>query len=204
MRVELQKLGKRFTREWIFRNLDFTLQSGHKYAILGPNGSGKSTLMQVLSGNLTPSEGNVKHIVNGQETAIEDVYQHISYCAPYIQLIEEFTLQEVLSFHAQFRPFNNLSTADVLSLLELEQHKDKAVLAFSSGMKQRVKLALTMLDGAPLILLDEPATNLDAAGVEWYKRVLAQHCQNATVVVSSNRPEEYDMCEEHLRITDFK
>lgn len=204
MKVELQNLGKRFTREWIFRNLDYTLHSGEKYAILGPNGSGKSTLMQLLSANLTPSEGTVKHVVEGHDVAVDDVYSHISYCAPYIQLIEEFTLLEVLEFHNRFRPFQNLSFADVLSLLELEKHQHKPVRAFSSGMKQRLKLALAMLDGAGLVLLDEPATNLDAAGVAWYKKVLAQYCTHATVVISSNRPEEYDMCEHHISITNYK
>lgn len=204
MKVELNNLGKRFTHEWIFRNLSYQFSAGSKYAILGPNGSGKSTLMQLLSGSVTPTEGAIVYQVDGSSVPVEDIYALVGYCAPYIQLIEEFTLLEVLSFHHNFRPFKDLSIADVLSLLELEKHQNKQVSAFSSGMKQRVKLGLAMLSGASLILLDEPATNLDALGIAWYKSILSAHCSNAIVIISSNRLDEYDVCDEDLSITNFK
>lgn len=205
MKIDLHDLGKRFTHEWIFRGISFTFNSGSAYAILGPNGSGKSTLMQCLAGSLTPSKGEVQYSNSAEKIAVEDVFQHVGYCAPYIQVPEEFTLRELLAFHKQFRPYSDdLDETAVLALTGLEASADKEIRYFSSGMKQRVKLTLSIVPQGKLLLLDEPATNLDAAGVAWYKELLARFSKDRIVVVGSNRPEEYDMCTEQISMADFK
>ena len=80
MVIELKEAGRRFNQEWIFRNINYTFQSGGKYAILGPNGSGKSTLLSVILGNLSPSEGSIRYI-DGQEILPEQIYRHLSFAA---------------------------------------------------------------------------------------------------------------------------
>ena len=144
MNITLQDLGRRYNREWIFRHIDYTFSFGKKYAILGPNGSGKSTLLKVLSGSLTPSEGQIVYQNQDQsEIAVEDIHQELTIAAPYVELIEEFTLREMLEFHFKFKSYiNGYTMQDVISLLQLEKAIDKEIRFFSSGMKQQVILTL--------------------------------------------------------------
>jgi ABC-type multidrug transport system ATPase subunit len=168
MNISLQNIGRRFNKQWIFKGIDFQFEQDQKYAILGPNGSGKSTLLSILLGNLSPSEGKLTYL-NPDEVKVEEIYQYISFAAPYLDLIEEFTLQETIAFHFQFKGYSEgLNAASVLELLGLQKSQDKALKHFSSGMKQRTKLALACCSNSPILLLDEPTSNLDAQGVNWY------------------------------------
>ena len=205
MTINLQNAGKRFRLDWIFRGLDYSFHSGQRYAVLGPNGSGKSTLLKVLSGHLTPSKGRV--IFQNAGTAVEPdaVYRYISYAAPYIELIEEFTLEEALKFHAGLKPLlPGFNPAKLYELLALPRARTKEIRFFSSGMKQRVKLALAVCTDTPALLLDEPATNLDTQGVAWYKNLIAEYAAGRLVVIASNDPHDADFCPVHLNILDYK
>ncbi len=205
MIVKLDKVRKRFEHEWIIKDLTHTFTSGKAYAILGPNGSGKSTLMQLISGAVSPSLGTILYSVDGKDIPVDNIFRHVSYSGPYIQLVEEMTLREHIRFHKQFKPFRqNLHENDILALTNLGQHADRQISNFSSGMKQRVKLALSILSDTAILLLDEPATNLDDAGLNWYLNLLMQHRTGRLVIVSSNRPEEYSFCDEQLNILDYK
>ena len=205
MTITLNKVSKRFDREWIFKNLSYTFSSGKSYAILGPNGSGKSTLMKLLSGSLSATSGEINYQLNHGEVGGEDVFENVSFCAPYLQMIEEMTITESVNFHFRFKKlFAGVQQDDVLKLLMLDGHQDKQLSQLSSGMMQRLKVGLALLSEAAVVLLDEPATNLDEVGVAWYADLIANYTANRLVVVSSNRPEEYDFCVEQLLITDFK
>ncbi|SNR31699.1 MULTISPECIES: ABC transporter ATP-binding protein [Hymenobacter] len=197
-------LSKRFAREWIFRNLTHAFHAGTATAILGPNGSGKSTLLNTLSGQLLPSEGTLTYAYQGKPVAVEEVPTYLAYAAPYLELIEELTLTELIQFHTRFKPLRpGLTPAALIELMYLEKSRHKLVRDFSSGMKQRLKLALALYAEAPLLLLDEPTTNLDRTGVDWYLEHVRATLAGRTVLVSSNVPEEYDFCQEQLLITDF-
>jgi ABC-type multidrug transport system ATPase subunit len=205
MIVKLDKVRKRFEHEWVIKDLTFTFTSGKAYAILGPNGSGKSTLMQLISGAVSPSVGTISYSLDNKNIPVENIFRQVSYSGPYIQLVEEMTLKEHIHFHKQFKPFRqNLQESDILALTGLSHHADRQVRNFSSGMKQRVKLALSILSDTYILLLDEPATNLDDAGLNWYLNLLTEHRTGRLVIVSSNRPEEYSFCDEQLSILDYK
>ena len=205
MEIRLNKVGKRYHYDWIFREIDFVFRSGSSYAILGPNGSGKSTLMRILSGHLTPSKGEIEFHNNGKSIDKDDVYRSISYGAPYIELIEELTLKESIAFHRRFKPFlPSVSEKDILDLLGLDNAEDKQVSNFSSGMKQRLKLALTICSDTPVILLDEPTTNLDLQGMEWYLDLIKRFAGDRLVIVASNVEMDYGFCGEQLNILDYK
>src|ERR1700743_1711819 len=105
MTITLQNIGRRFNRDWIFRGVDYTFNSGGSYAILGPNGSGKSTLFQVLNTSLSPSVGTIGYSHGGKEIEVEKVFEHLSLAAPYLELIEEFTLTEMIDLHFKFKPY---------------------------------------------------------------------------------------------------
>jgi ABC-type multidrug transport system ATPase subunit len=205
MTIQLQNAGKRYRLDWIFRGLDFSFEKGQRYAVLGPNGSGKSTFLKVLSGHLSLSKGTILFKNQREKMEPDEVYRHISYAAPYVELIEEFTLEEALKFHASLKPFlPDLSPAKLYDLLALPRARSKEIRFFSSGMKQRVKLALAICSDTPVLLLDEPATNLDVQGVDWYKNLVAEYAADRLVVIASNDPHDAEFCPLHLSILDYK
>jgi ABC-type multidrug transport system ATPase subunit len=205
MTIDLKDAGRRFNQEWIFRNFSYQFKMGEKYAILGPNGSGKSTLLSVVLGNLSPSEGTIEYHKAGKEVLVEEIYQHISFAAPYLDLIEEFTLQETIDFHFQFKAFQQgMDGEQVLQRLGLEKAQDKPLKYFSSGMKQRTKLALACCADTPMLLLDEPTSNLDVQGLDWYHQLINDYAKNRMVVVCSNQEVEYRFCDHFIQVTDYK
>ena len=210
MKVSLTDAGKRFNRDWIFRHFNYAFEGGQSYAITGPNGSGKSTLLQVLSGAMQINEGNIQwspdsyREVNGQ-WSMENIYQKISICAPYLEIIEEMTLKEFLDFHHGFKPFlAGITTEKIISILDLGKAENKQVRYYSSGMKQRVKLAQSVFSDTPIVLLDEPCTNLDATGIDLYQQLIDEYCKNRLVIVSSNDEVEYKFCQQKINMSDYK
>lgn len=204
MQIIATGLSKRFAREWIFRDLTHTFQAGTATAILGPNGAGKSTLLNTLSGQILPTAGTLAYQHQGQAVAVEEMPLRLAYAAPYLELIEELTLTELIAFHTRFKPLKPGVTAEqLITLMYLEKSRHKLVRDFSSGMKQRLKLALALYADTPLLLLDEPTTNLDRTGVAWYLEHVQATLPGRTVLVSSNVPEEYDFCPQQINITDF-
>ena len=205
MKIITENLGKKFRNEWIFRNLNYEFQSGESYTFIGANGSGKSTLMQVLSGFMPHSEGLINYQCSQKSLIIDDYYKHLVIAAPYLELIEDFTLTEIVEFHVKFKPFkNNLSTNEFIDFIELPKAQNKEVKFFSSGMKQRVKLGLAFWSDCEILMLDEPTSNLDAEATFWYLRNVQEHSKNRLLFICSNQPSEYEFCKNILNIQDYK
>lgn len=205
MQITLTNTGKRYNREWIFRHCSYTFTSGKNYAITGPNGSGKSTLLQVIAGATLHNEGTIEYKDGDKLTSNEQHYTNISIAAPYLELIEEMTAKEMLEFHSKFKPLiQSLSIEDMLKTVGLENAINKQLRYFSSGMKQRLKLAQAFFSNTPVLLLDEPTTNLDADGIALYQTLISNYTKDKLVIVSSNVKEEYGFCEEVISIGDFK
>lgn len=205
MKISLTKLGKRYNRDWIFRNLDFQFNEGKHYAITGPNGSGKSTLLQIISGASIFNEGNIFYSENGKPLQFDKVFQKISYAAPYLDVIEEMTLIEFFSFHNTMKGWlEGLETEKIISLSALQNAAHKQIRYFSSGMKQRVKLAQAVFSNVPVVLLDEPLTNLDEQGVSLYYNLIEKYCQNRLLIISSNDKREYAFCDETVDMRNYK
>ena len=205
MLVDASGLGKRFQRDWIFRGLTRAFRPGSATAVLGPNGAGKSTLLNTLSGQLLPTEGTLTYALAGRPLAVETVPRYLAYAAPYLELLEELTLLELLRFHTQFKPLRaGVSIERLIGIMYLENARQRLIREFSSGMKQRLKLGLALYAEAPLLLLDEPTTNLDTTGVAWYQEHVQATRAGRTLLLSSNVPAEYAFCDEHLVVTDFQ
>ena len=220
MKISLTKAGKRYNRDWIFRNLSYEFVSGTSYAITGPNGSGKSTLLQAIGGALVLSEGNASYEsgVGSREFGVgsqlqttnhklqtDNIYQQLSIAAPYLELIEEMTIKEFLHFHAQFKPFlSSISIYNIVAKVGLEKARDKQIRYYSSGMKQRAKLAQAIFSDVELVLLDEPCTNLDGEGIALYQQLIRDYCKNRLVIVSSNDEAEYGFCQQRVNIMQYK
>ncbi len=206
MKIELSRVSKRYRREWVLRDVELTLEKPGRYAVTGPNGSGKSTLLRIISGHLSPTKGQTAFSLQNRPLNPGDAWKYLSYAAPYIELIEEFTLLEALQFHHRFRKFySGLQPGDLIGLLGFpESAGGKPVRFFSSGMKQRLKLALAICSESPLLLLDEPTSNLDRQGVAWYLELIGQYAGDRLVVVASNVEEDYAFCTEFIDILQYK
>lgn len=206
MQVDLHNIARHFGREVVFSRVDITLASGSRTAILGPNGSGKSTLLQLIAGALIPTEGRIEHRLHGRMVPQEEVYRLVSIAAPYLGLYEDLSLEQVIAFHARFKPLREgLQLKDLARIAYLEGSLAKPVSHFSSGMKQRLKLALAILSDTPLLLLDEPASNLDAEAIAWYRDLLQTHLADRTVLIASNRQAaEHDLCGSTLEMEHYK
>ena len=205
MKISLEQVGKKFQRHWIFRNIDFTFSHSQSYALLGANGSGKSTLMRLLAGMQTPSAGKIFHEAAGKIVEEGKLFPLISLCAPGMELIDEMTLSEFLAFHfSHKKTLQGLSVEDITGLTGLNAFADKPIGEYSSGMKQRVKLAQAIFADTSILLLDEPCTNLDEAGVLQYREWIENYTSGRLVVVASNDPREYFFCQERLVMSDWK
>jgi ABC-type multidrug transport system ATPase subunit len=201
MKISLSNAGKRFNREWIFRHAEVSFEKGNHTALTGPNGSGKSTFLQCISGMLELSEGSIHF----SETTNEKAYNTISFCAPYMDLIEEMTLKEFFEFHSAFKPF--LSGIDINNMIReitLQASTHKQIRYFSSGMKQRARLAQAIFSDTAVVLLDEPCSNLDDKGISLYHSLIEKYCADRVVIVCSNDPVEYGFCDRIVKITDYK
>jgi len=205
MQITLENIGRRFNRDWIFRGIDYTFNFGETYAILGSNGSGKSTLLAVLNGSLSPSSGTLTYSVDNKPVHVEQVFQYLSLAAPYLEVIEDFTLSEMIDFHFKFKPYKpGIDKAALIELLNLPGSRNKLIRYFSSGMKQRLKLALAFCADAPILMLDEPTSNLDSQGVDWYLSLVEQFAKDRLTIICSNQEHEYSFCQHQLSIADYK
>lgn len=200
-RISLTQAGKRFNRDWIFSNLDFNFNQGNHYAIIGNNGSGKSTLLQIIAGYGTLTKGKVAW--EGHDDT--SIFQDISFASPYLELVEELTTLEQFHFHTQFKTLQQqLNVESIIELIGLKKATNKQIRYFSSGMKQRLKLALAIFSDSPILLLDEPCSNLDQEGYELYHHLIQTYAMSKLIIVGSNDTEEYKFCSQYLNLMDYK
>ncbi len=202
LQIVLQNISKKYSNHFILKDFSYTFNSEHSYAILGSNGSGKSTLVRMLSGLYSPSKGEIQFYHNGKKISDDKVFNHVSLAAPWSDLIEDFKLIELLEFHFKFRKtLNNISAKEMISIAGLENASNKFIHQYSSGMKQRVRLLLAFFTQSEIILLDEPSSNLDTAGKQWYRMLIEKYSSDRLMVVASNHiTEEYDFCKETIEL----
>jgi len=201
MQISLAQACKRYNKEWIFKNLNFQFEAGKHYALVGNNGSGKSTLLQIIAGY----SGLTKGSIDWNPFDANTIYEQISFAAPYLELVEEFTATEQFEFQAQFKPIQKeLSTEKILELIGLKNAAHKQIRYYSSGMKQRLKLALAIFSDCPILLLDEPCSNLDKEGYALYDTLIKEYAMHKLIIVGSNDPAEYHFCKAQVNLMDYK
>jgi ABC-type multidrug transport system ATPase subunit len=204
--ISLHNIGKKFNREWIFRDLNYEIDPGERLVILGGNGSGKSTLLQVISGFITPNKGEVIYELDGKKLDPEKIKDHISFASPYLQLVEDFTLPEMIAHAGKFKRFlDQRSSHEIIDIIQLSSSRNKLIRQFSSGMKQRLKLGLALLADTQIVLLDEPVSNLDREAIKWFGEMIKRYAGQRTVIVCSNAiTEEYFFCDKQIVVSDYK
>ncbi len=189
MQVRLEQAGKRFEGRTVLDRIDLDLNPGNRVVISGANGAGKSTLLKLIAAFIRPSYGTVEHRNEEGVLAPEKVYHHVALAAPYLQLPRDFTVMEVIQSWGRFRPLKEAAER-IPEVVRLEDARDRSVRELSSGMEQRLKLGIAFASDTALLLLDEPLTNIDAAGRELYHDLLMQAGQERTILICSNDPEQ--------------
>lgn len=187
--IEATGLGHRFTDRWVFVGQHFQIPAGARVALTGMNGSGKSTLGRVIAGHLVPSDGSC--CWNAVHTSGSEVLLHTLLVGTGSALPPHLTAREALKWHATFRSVPE--PAAVTRTWEdagIGGFLDAPLRTLSTGMRARIHLGLAWGTASPLVVLDEPAANLDASGKVWYRSLLDRWAERATVVVCTNAPEE--------------
>lgn len=190
MDIALTDIGKQYGPHWIFKGINAQFSSGNIYPIIGNNGSGKSTLLQIISGYITPNTGEVMFQLNGRAIEIEEWYRHIAIAAPYLNLFEEFTVEESILLHSRLKPIQSQSPEALMEEIDLLRDRNKSLRQLSSGMRQRLKLALAMSSKSEVLLLDEPCSNLDKHWIAWYNDALQRLSEERIILICSNSQEE--------------
>lgn len=204
MKIILNDIGKKYNNHWLYKNINFSIEQNDSVAITGPNGSGKSTLMKILTGYLIPTKGDVQWVNNDESILPDLLYNYYSFCAPYTDLPEEYTLTEVLHWYFSFKPLLKAnSTSELIAIGRFEQDKNKQVAQFSSGMKQRLKLLLALYTDCPLMLLDEPTANLDETNTAWFLETIQHVIDLKTIIIASNNFREYSFCTKKIQLADY-
>lgn len=204
MKIELKNVSKSFLGTPILNHFNLQICSGERYAILGANGSGKSTLLGIIGGLIKPNSGEIQFSSkNGEVIEEEQAYKKISLTGPYIHLVDDFNLLELINLHLQFKTtYNKYTTIEFAQECNFSpKHYNILFKNFSSGMRQRLKLGFAILVKSEILLLDEPFTNLDAVSKQWYKGLLEDNLNGRTLVIASNDLEEYSNC--HHKITPW-
>ncbi|MFM6970143.1 MAG: ATP-binding cassette domain-containing protein [Sediminibacterium sp.] len=200
MEILVQNLSKKFRQEFVIRHFNFTFLSGKSYAITGPNGSGKSTLLQLIAQFTLPNTGTVE--MSGVYPEL--VYSKLTYAAPYVELIEEYTLSEHLEILIKNKYLPSTITLDYLEdFIDLQPGRYKQIKNYSSGMRQKIKLGFALLSDRPVLLLDEPTTNFDEQAKNWFFNRL-ENQRDKLIIIASNEAREIEFCQEKIAIQNFK
>jgi len=205
MKIIATGIEKKFRKEWIFKKFNGTFAAGSAYALLGPNGSGKSTLLKILAQFSLPTNGQVEfQQPDGSVIPSDEAHQYIAFAAPYVELIEEFTLAELLQFLQKLDFIAaDLSVDSFEQYMDLSPGKSKLIKNYSSGMRQKIKLAIALLSPRPILCLDEPTSNLDDKAKQWFIKKLQEN-RSKLILIASNEAIEIALCEHQIAIVDFK
>ncbi len=204
LRITVKGVTKEFNRRKVFENVNFEISNGHSIAITGPNGSGKSTLVRIVAKVLSPTRGEVRYYLDGVDGSDDVVRDAIGFVSPYLQLYDEFSALENVMFLNRIRlNSRRLSSADtekILGKVNLFHRKDDLVRGFSSGMKQRLKYALSLSHSPAVLILDEPTANLDDEGIAVVRQIVREQTERGILILATNSAEEAAWCEREITL----
>jgi len=194
VQIEWRNIGKRYQKKWLFRHVNDCFFSNEIIGIVGNNGSGKSTYTQIVSGFLSPSEGELTWL-SDKMISVEEIWKHVSWCSPLLELPSSLSVIEVLQLQFQMREVKNTNVSALLDQIELLPHGNKKLEDLSSGMMQRLKLLLAFNTKSDILILDEPASHLDQKWQNWMDQMIVLNAKDKVVFIASNEhPVELKRC----------
>lgn len=222
IRIECNDVAKFYGKTEVFRKLHFDFEGALCIGIQGPNGSGKSTLLKCLSGMLRPSEGDITWKINGKNIDRRMIRYRIGFAAPYLHLYNELSVSENLIFLWKLRTTKHFKDAGqpsirkdrlqlpspvtgvpgLMDVIGLSGLSERTFGTLSSGQQQRVKLAGALISAPPILMLDEPGTNLDEDGIALVADLINRQKETGGMIfLASNRKEELALCNETITLS---
>lgn len=198
--LQAENLTKKFGRKTIFENISFQLAGGTSTAITGRNGSGKSTLIKIIANLLSETSGKLTLTINNEEIRKEDLYRYIGFVSPYLNLYDEFSGYENLKIISDIRGLGHENIETSLKRVGLYERRNDLLKIYSSGMKQRLKLAFAVMHDPQILLLDEPTTNLDSDGVGIVDGIANEHKKNGILIIATNDAHERTLCVNEINL----
>ena len=198
--IELQEVGKKYIRNWLFKDISFSLREKKKLALVGTNGSGKSTLLRIIAGQTSPSKGKIRYKEAGKNIPLDQAYQHISWMGPYLEVFPELTLEELFNLHFRFKAPLLSSIEEIIEKLNLSADKHKMLNYYSSGMLQRAKVGMALFSSSQVLFLDEPTSNMDKKNAQLILRLIEEFLGNRLFVLASNMEREYEAFSHKLQL----
>jgi heme exporter protein A len=194
IKLQAVNLTRKFNRRVIFENINFELAPGSSTAITGRNGSGKSTLIKIIANLLSETSGKLKLMADGAEVKRESVYRYLGFVSPYLNLYDEFSGFENLRIISDIRGSGHDNIENVLRRVGLYERRNDLLKIYSSGMKQRLKIAFAILHNPEILLLDEPTSNLDTDGVGIVDNIAEEYKKNRILIIATNDAHEKTLC----------
>jgi len=193
--IEAKNISKKYGFQWVIKDFSRSFSSSEIIGISGRNGSGKSTLVKMLCGYLSPTSGKISYHIDNKVILRSQIFKYITLSSPYTDVIQEYTPEEMLTFHQKFKPFRQKIDYDIFeNIIEMKGQRTKPIQNFSSGMKQKINLALNILSDTPILFLDEPTSFLDTHAKEWFRNLLLQYTNDRLVIIASNDSFDLDIC----------
>lgn len=200
--IQFDHVTKRFGRFVAVNNLDISVPEQQAYALWGANGAGKTTAIKCLLG-LLRYEGRIR--IDGFDAARNgrEARRLVGYVPQELAFYDEMTTLESARFFARLKQTPTAQAVSVLAEVGLAEHAGKAVAALSGGMKQRLALALALLGDPPVLVLDEPTSNLDTAGRSQFLHLLARvKLTGKTILFTSHRLEEIEQLADQVVVME--
>ena len=204
LKLTAENISHSFNSGVVFKSVSFSVETNSPLAIIGGNGSGKSTLLKIISGLLSPVKGEIGFYISGQTQDIHLNKKLLSLYAPYINLYDELTGIENLRYFHRLRFSEDTDYKALLKKVGLEKSKDKLYKSYSSGMKQRLRLAFAISGETKFLMMDEPTTNLDESGAAIVHDVMKEQVKRGVLIVASNVKSDLAYCNSELNIEDYR
>ena len=202
--LNVSGIGKHYGETLLFKDISFQLNRGDVLAVAGWNGSGKSTLLRIIAGLARPSVGQIEMFFNGTPIPKESRRSFIGMVSPALSMYDELTGLENMEFFCRVRGVacNRNDCLGILDRVGLTEHAEKMCGDYSSGMKQRLKLAQALLHKPPLLLLDEPGCNLDSRGINVVEEIISRQRQQGITVIASNEKREVGYADRIINLSE--
>ena len=206
MIIELENISKRYTDQWILKNVNFRFSKNNIYGIRGPNGSGKSTLLKIISGYLSPTSGQVRYLNDeGSSITRVNIYKMCSMWSPHVALLSHLTIREMIEYHFTFKRIRNgIEISSLIDSIGFASIGQQRINSLSSGQAQRLGLALSLYADSSLLLLDEPSSYLDDSTELWLQNMIQDFSKNRIVIISSNEARDMLHVKKFLDIQDYQ
>ena len=203
MTVEIKNLEKKYEDFHAVKNLNFTIKAGSIVGLLGPNGCGKTTTLGMILGLIKPSSGKV--LINGKNVENESdrikILEKMNFISPYVELPKKLTVKENLLVYGKMYEVSNIKEKidTLVEDLNLNEFKNRKTGELSSGQKNRVSLAKSLINSPEILLLDEPTASLDPDTGDYIRTYIEDYAfknQTTILLASHNMNEVERLCSE--------